>query len=267
MGIVDEDVAAVRAASDIVAIVSEHVQLRRVGRRWQGLCPFHSEKTPSFSVNPQENVYYCFGCQAHGDVITFVREIEQLGFPEAVELLAARVGMSLRYTDRDEGEGRKRRARLVETMAEAVAWYHQRLLTAPDAGAARRYLRERGFDGDVVREFQLGWAPAGRDELCRALRLDARTAEDTGLGRRIRGRLQDHFRARILFPIHDETGKPISFGGRILPGARVPATRGSTRTPPRPRSTTRAGCCTGSIAPARPSCARAPRSSARATPM
>ncbi|MFP3900340.1 MAG: DNA primase [Acidimicrobiia bacterium] len=226
MGIVDEDVAAVRAASDIVAIVGQHVQLRRVGRRWQGLCPFHNEKTPSFSVNAEENVYYCFGCQASGDVITFVREVEQLDFVGAVEYLAGKAGISLRYTDRAEGESRKRRARLVETMAAAVDWYHRRLLSAPDAGPARRYLRARGIDGDVVRDFRLGWAPDAWDELCRALKLDARTAEATGLGRLSRGRLRDHFRARILFPINDEAGNPISFGGRILPGGEGPGNQG-----------------------------------------
>src|SRR5918994_3617168 len=169
MGILDEDVAGVRAASDIVGVISQHVQLRRVGQRWQGLCPFHSEKTPSFSVNANEAVYYCFGCQARGDVITFVREVEHLGFPEAVEWLAAKAGITLRYSDRNEGEGRKRRARLIEVMAKAVDWYHDRLLSSADAGAARRYLRERGLDGDVVREYRLGWAPDAWDELCQAL--------------------------------------------------------------------------------------------------
>jgi DNA primase len=236
MGILDEDVAAVRAASDIVGVISQHVQLRREGQRWKGLCPFHSEKTPSFSVNANEGVWYCFGCQARGDVITFVREVEHLGFPEAVEWLAARAGITLRYSDRNEGEGRKRRARLVEIVGRAVAWYHKRLLSAPDAGAARRYLRERGLDGDVVREYQLGWAPDAWDALCRALRLDEQDARDTGLGRvNQRGRLQDHFRARVLFPIHDAEGHPVSFGGRILPGAEGPGNQGkyknTTETP------------------------------------
>jgi DNA primase len=236
MGILDEDVAAVRAASDIVGVISQYVQLRRVGQRWQGLCPFHSEKTPSFSVNANEGVYYCFGCQARGDVITFVREVEHLGFPEAVEWLAGRAGITLRYSDRNESEGRKRRARLVDIMAKAVAWYHDRLLSGADAGAARRYLRERGLDGEVVREYQLGWAPDAWDELCRALRLDEHDARDTGLGRvNQRGRLQDHFRARVLFPIHDAEGHPVSFGGRILPGTETPGNRGkyknTTETP------------------------------------
>src|SRR4029453_4299538 len=123
MGIHEEDVAAVRAASDIVAIVSQYTPLRKVGRRWLGLCPFHSEKTPSFSVNSEENVYYCFGCQARGDVISFLMDKEQLDFPRAVESLAAKGNITLRYTDRDQGEGRKRRAKLVDTVARAVDWY------------------------------------------------------------------------------------------------------------------------------------------------
>jgi DNA primase len=236
MGILDEDVAAVRAASDIVGVISQYVQLRREGQRWKGLCPFHSEKTPSFSVNANEGVWYCFGCQARGDVITFVREVEHWGFPEAVEWLAARAGITLRYSDRNEAEGRKRRTRLVEIMGRAVAWYHERLLSSPDAGAARGYLRKRGLDGDVVREYQLGWAPDAWDALCRALRLDEQDARDTGLGRvNQRGRLQDHFRARVLFPIHDAEGHPVSFGGRILPGTEGPGNQGkyknTTETP------------------------------------
>jgi DNA primase len=236
MGILDEDVAAVRAASDIVGVISQYVQLRREGQRWKGLCPFHDEKTPSFSVNANEGVWYCFGCQARGDVITFVRDVRHLGFPETVEWLAERAGITLRYSDRNEAEGRKRRTRLLEIMGRAVAWYHERLLSAPDAGAARSYLRKRGLDGDVVREYQLGWAPDAWDALCRALRLDEQDARDTGLGRlNQRGRLQDHFRARVLFPIHDAEGHPVSFGGRILPGTEVPGNQGkyknTTETP------------------------------------
>jgi DNA primase len=236
MGIHDEDVAAVRAASDIVAIVTEYTPLRRVGRQWTGLCPFHTEKTPSFSVNPNENVFYCFGCQAQGDVFDFVMQKEQVDFPTAVERLAGKAGVTLRYTDRDEGESRKRRARLVDTMARAVAWYHQRLLSGADAGAARSYLRERGLDGEVVRDFQIGWAPDAWDALTRALRLDRDLAEGTGLARmNSRGRLNDHFRARVLFPIHDDRGDPISFGGRILPGGEGPGNQGkyknTTETP------------------------------------
>ncbi|HEX5366851.1 MAG TPA: DNA primase [Acidimicrobiales bacterium] len=227
MAINDEDVAAVRAASDIVQVVTEYTPLRRVGRQWSGLCPFHTERTPSFSVNATENVFYCFGCQAKGDVIDFVMQKEALDFPGAVERLAARAGVSLRYTDRAEGESRRRRARYTAAMARAVDWYHERLLSGRDAGAARRYLRDRGLDGDVVRDFRLGWAPEGWDELTRALGLDDDLAAGTGLARRnSRGRLNDHFRARIMFPINDDRGEPIGFGGRVLPGGEGPGNRG-----------------------------------------
>src|SRR4051812_36461116 len=107
MGIVDEDIARVRDSTDIVAIISEHVQLKRVGRRWSGLCPFHAEKSPSFSVNQEEGFYKCFGCGVGGDAITFVREIDHLDFVAAVESLAAKANITLRYDDRDAGEGRK----------------------------------------------------------------------------------------------------------------------------------------------------------------
>ena len=219
MGILDDDVAAVRASSDLVAIVSQYVQLKRVGRRWVGLCPFHAEKTPSFSVNQELGFWMCFGCQAKGDVITFVREIEHLDFVGAVEWLAAKAGYTLRYTDREQGEGRKRRAKLVEAMERAVDWYHERLLSAPDAAAARKYLRTRGLDGDVVRTYRIGWAPDDWDALCSALRLPVDVLRDTGLGFvNRRGRHQDTFRARVLFPIFDAQGDAVAFGGRVLPG-------------------------------------------------
>lgn len=228
MGIEDEDIVRVRETSDIVGVISEHVALKRVGRRWQGLCPFHAEKSPSFSVNQEQGLYYCFGCGAKGDVITFVREIEHLDFVGAVEKLAGKAGIALRYTDKDEGEGRRQRARLLEGVARAVEWYHQRLLEAPDAAAARAYLRSRGLDGDDVRHHRLGWAPDGWDELSRALRLPDDVFVDAGLGfLNRRNRQTDSFRGRVLFPIFDVQGAPVAFGGRILPGGDGPKYKNS----------------------------------------
>ena len=135
MGIVDEDVAKVRDTTDIVAVISQYTQLKRSGSQWMGLCPFHGEKSPSFSVNGEQGVYYCFGCQVRGDAITFVREKEQLDFVGAVEWLANKAGITLNYTDKFEGEDRKRKARLSEAVERAVDWYHDRLLTSADAGA------------------------------------------------------------------------------------------------------------------------------------
>ena len=112
MGILDEDVARVRDATDLVALASEHLALKRVGKRFVGLCPFHAEKSPSFSVNPELNLYYCYGCQASGDAITFVREVEHLDFVDAVERLAARAGITLRYDDKSVARDRSQKQRL-----------------------------------------------------------------------------------------------------------------------------------------------------------
>ncbi len=223
MGIVDEDVVRVRETADIVQVISAHTQLKRVGRSWSGLCPFHGEKSPSFSVNQEKGVFYCFGCQAKGDVITFVRDIDHLDFQGAVEQLASKFGISVRYTDRQEGERREKRSRLRDVMVEAVEWYHQRLLTAADAGAARRYLRDRGFDGEMVRRYRIGWAPDDWDQLVKAMKFPPKVLRDAGLGRESkRGGTNDFFRARILFPIFDAQGDPIGFGGRTMPGGRPP---------------------------------------------
>lgn len=228
MGIVDEDVERTRQASDLVAIAGQYVALRRVGRRWQGLCPFHAERSPSFSVNAEEGLYYCFGCGARGDVITFVREMEHVDFVGAVEWLAVKAGVQLRYTDAGESQERKRRARLVAAVERAVVWYGDRLLSAPDAGPARAYLRSRGYERDVVQRYRLGWAPDEWDALCRALDLPDDVLRDSGLGFVNRaGRRQDAFRARVLFPILDAQGDPVGFGGRSLPGAEGPKYKNS----------------------------------------
>jgi DNA primase len=231
VAIVDEDVARVRAAADFVQVASEHIALKKVGRRWQGLCPFHPEKTPSFSINGEEGLYYCFGCQASGDVITFVRNVLHLDFVEAVEWLAGRYGIELRRDDTRAGQDRSRRAVLAEVMERAVDWYHRRLLSSPDAGPARAYLRTRGYDRDVVEFFKLGWAPDDWDALVAALRLPDDVLRDTGLGFVNRaGRQQDAFRGRIMFPIFDTAGVPVAFGGRVLGGAEGPKYKNSAET-------------------------------------
>ena len=234
MGIHDDDVARVREAADIVAVIGEYVQLKRVGRRWQGLCPFHAEKTPSFSVNAEMGVYHCFGCKVSGDAITFIREVEHADFPEAVERLAGRSGITLRYTSPGEGMDRLKRGRLTEALEQAVEWYHQRLLTAPDAGQARGYLRQRKYDGDVVRQYKIGWAPDEWDALATGMGVGTdkgvspQVFSDAGLGFRNKGgRIQDSFRGRVLFPIFDPSGKPVGFGGRVLPGGEGPKYKNS----------------------------------------
>ena len=223
MGIVADDIAKVRAATDIFAVISEHTEVKRSGRQWMARCPLHGERTPSLSVSPDKGVYYCFGCQRSGDVITFVQEIEGLDFAGAVEMLAARAGIQLHYTSRDESAARGRRKRLLEAVEKARDFYHQRLLDGRDAGPARHYLRSRGYDGDLVRRWKLGWAPAHGEALVQHLRLPDDELRDSGLGRlNDRGRQYDFFRGRVLFPINDERGEVVGFGGRVMPGADGP---------------------------------------------
>ena len=223
MGIVDEDVRKVRDESDIIRIITEHTQLKKTGAQWMGLCPFHGEKSPSFSVNAEKGVYYCFGCQVSGDVIDFVREIEGLDFAGSVEFLAAKTGIPLRYTDHNEGRRRNRRKEHAEIVQKAVDFYHQRLLEDPAARPARDYLRSRGYGGEVARQFQIGWAPDDWSLLSRALGLSDDDLRATGLGGiNKRGGQYDFFRARIVFPIFDAQGSPVGFGGRKLPDGEGP---------------------------------------------
>jgi len=200
-----------------VALISETVALKKSGRRWTGLCPFHAEKTPSFSVNAEEGRYYCFGCRASGDQITFVREIQHLDFMDALRLLADRAGIEL-HDDANAGPARKERQEAMAAMEMAVTWYHDRLLNAPDARPAREYLKSRGFGGDIARQFRLGWAPDEWDGLAKGLKFTEKLLLATGLGFVNKGdRRQDALRARVIFPIFDSAGKAIAVGGRILP--------------------------------------------------
>ena len=220
MGILDEDIARIRESTDLVALAGEHLALKRVGQRYTGLCPFHPEKTPSFSINPEAGFYYCFGCGASGDAITFVREVEHLDFVAAVERLAARAGIQLRYDEARVSKDRERRTRLTEVVGAAVAFYHDLLLRSDDAKRARGYLRSRGFDGDAARRFSVGWAPEGFDALSRHLQSQRFSRElivEAGLAFVNRAnKLQDQFRARLMFPIFDVRGEPVGFGGRTL---------------------------------------------------
>jgi DNA primase len=212
-----EDIAEVRARTDLVALISEKSSLRRVGRRWTGLCPFHQEKSPSFSVNGEEGFYHCFGCGVSGDAISFVRAIDHLDFADAVRFLAQRCGVTLTEDPAQAGQS-QRRAALYQAVDAAVEWYHQRLLSAPDAGRARDYLRSRGYNGDVVRQFRLGWAPDDWDAMSVSVKLPPKVMEEAGLSFTNRaGRQQDFFRNRVTFPICDPSGRAIAMGARILP--------------------------------------------------
>lgn len=219
----EDDIRRVREQSDIVGIVTQHTQLRKTGGQWMGLCPFHGEKTPSFSVNQEKSVFYCFGCQVQGDVIDFVREIENLDFVGAVEYLATKSNIHLRYTEANESRSRGRRRQLLEIVSQAVDFYHRRLLEGDDARSARSYLRARGYDGDIVRNFSIGWAPDNWDSLARQLSLSTEDLKGAGLGDlNKRGKQYDFFRGRIMFPVFDERGEAVGFGARKLPDGDGP---------------------------------------------
>jgi DNA primase len=225
VGIVDEDIIRVKLAANIVEVVQGHVALRKAGvTNWAGLCPFHAERSPSFNVNEKTARYKCFGCGVGGDVIGFVQEIEHVDFVGAVESLAAKYGVSLHYDSNTEGQDRGRKKALFEAVERAVGWYHERLLTAKDAGPARGYLRSRGLDPDTVRRFQIGWAPDDWDVLATNAGIPTDALRETGLGfLNRRQRMQDTFRARVMFPIRNENGEAVGFGGRIMPGSVDPA--------------------------------------------
>ena len=225
MGIVDDDIRRVREESDIIRLITQHTQLKKVGRSWKGLCPFHNEKTPSFTVNQETGRYYCFGCQATGDSIEFLREIDNLDFVAAVEMLAAQNGIPIRYTDKNESKSRNRRKELIKLVAEAVDFYNKKLIDMdnPEARPAREYLKQRGLGGDIAEKFSIGWAPDSWDSLSKHLSISNKDLVASGLGGiNKNGGQYDFFRNRILFPIFSEQGDPIAFGGRKLPDGEGP---------------------------------------------
>ena len=217
-----EDIAAVKDRVNIEDVVSEHVTLRRAGAgSLKGLCPFHDEKTPSFTVRPAVGVYHCFGCGQSGDVISFVMETEHLSFTESVERLAAKAGMVLRYEEgeRPDREPPGRRMRLVEAHRVAEEFYTEALLRDPSARAGRDFLRAKGFDGKAAQHFGVGFAPRTGDALTAHLRAKGFSPEEmttAGLvGQSSRG-LYDRFRGRVVWPIRDITGDTVGFGARRI---------------------------------------------------
>jgi DNA primase len=220
-----EDVETVRNQSRIEEIVGEHVSLRPAGvGSLKGLCPFHDEKTPSFHVRPTVGLYHCFGCSEGGDVISFVQKVDVLSFSEAVERLAARLGIELRYED-DGGRGGPRRdgvgarQRLIEANRVAAAFFHEQLMTAPDAAAGRQFLTDREFDQAAAVQFGIGFAPRGGEVALKYLRGKGFTEEElltSGLAGQGRRGLYDRFRGRLLWPIRDVTGDVVGFGARRI---------------------------------------------------
>ncbi len=220
--IADDAIRVVRERASLGDIVSEVVALRRRGRRGVGLCPFHAEKTPSFNVNDEDGFYYCFGCGEGGDVFSFVMKTQGVAFPEAVRMVAERVGVALP----EQVAGTAPSAEPMVAVNEVAAAFYRGALRGPAGARARAYLAERGLLPETIERFGLGYAPGGGDVLFRHLRAQACPIEAAaGVGlimRRSGGSALDRFRDRLMFPIADRRGRVIAFGGRLLPGA--PAT-------------------------------------------
>src|SRR5688500_4849274 len=216
-----EKIIDVRDRASIVEVISDHVTLKRTGRNYTGLCPFHSEKTPSFSVNEEKGIFHCFGCGAGGSVFHFLMRYDQLSFPEAVERVAKRYGIALEQADgaRQTGAAGDRET-LYRINEAAAANYHKILFSYPAGRKALDYLKSRKVDAEIARRFILGYAPqngSGLLDLLRSERLPVKDAVRLGLlGQRSARQLHERFFARLMFPIINAAGKIVAFGGRVL---------------------------------------------------
>ncbi len=220
------------ARTDLVEVINARVPLRRAGREFMACCPFHAEKTPSFSVSPQKQFYHCFGCGEHGNAIGFLMAYERLDFPDAVAELARLTGLDLPKTG---GETPLSTQPLRDCLAQADRFFRQQLRGHPTRQRAVDYLRRRGLTGQIAAAFSIGYAPPGWDNLSRALLSAGATAQnliEAGLvNRDEQGRLRDRFRDRIIFPIRDRRGQAIAFGGRALTDEVAPKYLNSPETP------------------------------------
>src|SRR3954454_14383226 len=216
--IADISIEAVKAAADMVDVVSARTPLRKAGSRYKGRCPFHDERTPSFSVNPADKLYYCFGCGAKGDLVTFVRDTENLDFVGAIEWLADRFRITLDYEEespRQDAE-RRRRRRLLDVLEQATAFYERYLWEAEAGARARAYLAQRGLDEEICRDYPLGAAPRGRRTLVEKAAEKGFAPDEllaAGLANR---RGDDYFGGRLLFPLADARGRVLGFQARRL---------------------------------------------------
>jgi DNA primase len=227
----------VKQQADIVRVVGEYVRLKKTGKDFSGLCPFHQEKTPSFTVSPLKQIFYCFGCGKGGDVYNFVMDMEKCEFPEAVKVVAEKCGISIprpRERSPEEKKENQQRAALVEMHREAQTFFVKQLEGTLEGKAARAYLEDRGLDKDAIARFGIGYAPGGGDALLRHLKskYSEKLLADSGLISREQqgGRLFDRFRRRITFPISSESGKIVAFGCRAL-GDDQPKYLNSPETP------------------------------------
>jgi DNA primase len=219
MRIPENKIEEIRSAADIVDVISEFVQLRKRGKNFIGLCPFHSEKTPSFTVSEDKQIFHCFGCHAGGNVYKFLMEYEKISFVEAVQEVAARVGINLEYEEDSTGKDSEQEI-LYEINVQAARYFSDNLLNSPEGEIARKYFQERKIKPQSMRAFGLGYALNGWEnfvEFAKSQRIDLERAVQLGLiGQQNDGRLFDKFSGRIIFPIFSANGRVIAFAGRIL---------------------------------------------------
>ncbi|MGC9349338.1 MAG: DNA primase [Anaerolineae bacterium] len=231
MSVVDE----VKERIDLTDYVSRHVHLEKSGRYFKGLCPFHTEKTPSFFVFPDDQRWHCFGCNRGGDIFNFVMELDGLDFRTALEELARQAGVALRPQTPQEIQAQSEAERLRALVAAAAEYYHTLLMTSPQAEQARDYLKSRGFNRKTVETFQLGYSMDAWDALRTHLLGQGFSVEEQVkagmLVERDDGRTYDRFRDRVMIPIHDRRGRPIAFGGRVLKPEDQPKYMNSPQTP------------------------------------
>ncbi len=209
----------IRARVDIVDLIGSYITLKRAGTAYKALCPFHKEKTPSFTVNQARQIYHCFGCGAGGDVFKFVMQHESVEFMDAVRLLAQRAGVTLQFTEQERSE-ESRKDLLYKVHTDTASFFQEILLKHPSAEAARAYLKSRDLGADVVEQFGLGYAPGGFDVMERFAEkrgVSLELLETAGLiAKNEQGRRYDRFRERLMFPIRDLSGRIVGFSGRIL---------------------------------------------------
>jgi DNA primase len=219
MALISEDkLEEIRTRADIVEVIGAHVRLKRAGRNFVGLCPFHNEKTPSFSVNSERGFFHCFGCGAGGTVFNFVMRTEGLSFPEAIESLARRYGVTLPERGSETGPGAGERDAALRANQTAAEFFAHVLWKTPDGAAARDYLAARGVTAETARTFGLGFAPERPANLARALERRGLLAAAVRLGlvKQDAAGTRDMFRGRLMFPIRDGQGRVLAFGGRVL---------------------------------------------------
>ena len=221
-GLSDDKLQELRDRVDVVAVVQRRVGLKKSGRDWKGLCPFHGEKTPSFYVVPDKKIFHCFGCGATGDAIKFVMQLDGKSFREAAEHLAGEAGVDLKPADPEEVKRSARRAALAEVNEKACIFYERVLWEHPRGAVARDHLKARGIAVETAKAWRLGYAPELWDSLCKSLargKVDRGLVEEAGLGvpRKKQQGLYDRFRGRLMIPIR-ESGRTVAFGGRLLEG-------------------------------------------------